>query len=319
MKWSRLIAALLLTLACWSAPLFAERVRLAEGTPVPVRLKAELAAAEASEGSRVDYVVTRPVTVQGVVVIPEGAVAWGAVQSVKSKALRIDVEGVRLPNLTLIKLRSLREKAGRLERDEIKVNLDRSNGGVVPAGSEFTGYVDEDVWVEVPAAASSAAPATTAPAPVTAPTSATTPAPATAATRLGARRERALAPAPASTATSAPTPAAGPTTTRSAPAAPATSAPADVPAATPAHATAASLAPSAASGERITVECFSDPLGADILIDGEFHGSTPSILKLLVGNYQLEYRLAGYASHSEELNLTPGMGLRTIRATLEKK
>lgn len=67
------------------------------------------------------------------------------------------------------------------------------------------------------------------------------------------------------------------------------------------------------------MECFSDPLGADILIDGEFYGNTPSILKVALGNHRLEFQLAGYKTHSESLNLTPGTRFRTIRASLEKK
>jgi hypothetical protein len=71
--------------------------------------------------------------------------------------------------------------------------------------------------------------------------------------------------------------------------------------------------------EYITVECFSDPLGADIVIDDEFHGSTPSILKLLPGDHRIEYRLMGYKAQSQPLNLKAGTGLRTVRMTLEKQ
>ena len=87
----------------------------------------------------------------------------------------------------------------------------------------------------------------------------------------------------------------------------------------PAAAPVAHPAPAAQPGEYITVECFSDPTGADILIDDEFHGSTPSILKLLPGNHQIEFRLMGYKAHSQPLNLTLGTGLRTVRMTLEKQ
>jgi hypothetical protein len=55
------------------------------------------------------------------------------------------------------------------------------------------------------------------------------------------------------------------------------------------------------------------------MIDDEFHGSTPSILKLLPGNYRIEFRLMGYKAHSQPLNLTPGTGLRTVRMDLEKQ
>jgi hypothetical protein len=71
--------------------------------------------------------------------------------------------------------------------------------------------------------------------------------------------------------------------------------------------------------EYVTVECFSDPLGADILIDGEFHGNTPSILKILPGKHEFEYQLFGYRTHTETLALTPGSVIRTLRVTLEKK
>jgi hypothetical protein len=70
-------------------------------------------------------------------------------------------------------------------------------------------------------------------------------------------------------------------------------------------------------GDYITVECFSEPTGADIMIDNEFHGSTPSILKLPPGNHRIEYRLDGYKPHSQPLILSPATGLHTVRMTLE--
>jgi hypothetical protein len=74
-----------------------------------------------------------------------------------------------------------------------------------------------------------------------------------------------------------------------------------------------------ANVERIKVECFSDPTAADILIDGEFYGNTPSILKVPVGKHTLEIQLAGFKTHSLPLILQPGTGIRTIRASLEPK
>jgi hypothetical protein len=94
---------------------------------------------------------------------------------------------------------------------------------------------------------------------------------------------------------------------------------ADAPAsATAPAATSAVTAPASISiGDYITVACFSEPTGADILIDDEFHGSTPSILKLLPGNHRIEYRLDGYKPHSQPLILSPATGLHTVRMTLE--
>jgi hypothetical protein len=67
------------------------------------------------------------------------------------------------------------------------------------------------------------------------------------------------------------------------------------------------------------VECFSDPSAADILIDGEFYGNTPSILKVPVGKHELEIQLSGYKTYSIPLILQSGTGIRTIRASLEPK
>jgi hypothetical protein len=55
------------------------------------------------------------------------------------------------------------------------------------------------------------------------------------------------------------------------------------------------------------------------MIDDEFHGSTPSILKLPPGNHRIEYQLMGYKAQSQSLNLTPGIGLQTVRMTLVKQ
>jgi len=87
---------------------FAQRVRLPDGTAVRVRLKADLTSDQVEEGTRVDFEVARPVIIQGMTVIPVGAVSWGAVQSVKKgKFIKFDIEGVRLPDLTAVKLRTV--------------------------------------------------------------------------------------------------------------------------------------------------------------------------------------------------------------------
>jgi hypothetical protein len=253
-------------------------------------------------GARVDLEVAQAVTLQGVMVIPQGAAVWGAVQDVKKgKLLHFDIEGLRLPNQQIVKLRSIsaRKKAGIPMRDEIKVETQVGGDLGARKGSEFTAYLDQDVNVAVPAAPAQPAPVVTpaaTPAPATpAPAPVETPAPAVVAP-----------PAPKPMAPSAPPPPVA--------APPVVSAPVvHTPTPTP-H-----PAPVAQPGEYITVECFSDPSGADIMIDDEFHGSTPSILKLVPGDHQIEFRLMGYQPRAQPLNLTPGSGLRTVRITLEKQ
>jgi len=271
----------------------ARAVRLPEGTPVRVRLVADLLSAQVTEGSRVDLEVARSVTAQGVVVIPQGATAWGAVQvAKKGKTLRFDIEGVRLPDQKIIKLRCSPQKTARVAKDEIKVESEVGGDVGAAKGSEFTAYLDEEVSVEGGKAAPAASAASAAPeaTPQAAPAAG---GPATKATEMPAVAGQSssgaapLAPRPA---LSAPTRAAA------------------APAATPARA-----------GGYVTVMFFSDPLGADIMIDDEYHGSTPSILKLRSGKHQVEFRLMGYRARSQDLDLAPDTPPRDVRVTLTQE
>ena len=291
MRFRQAVVAWGLVLACAGSTGQAQAAHLADGTAVHVRLTADLMSSRAVVGTRVELEVAEPVTLQAVVVIPTGATAWGAVQLVKSgKVLHFDIEGVRLPNQEIAKLRCSLQKTNRAAKDEIKVETQVGGDLGAPKGSGFTAYLDQDVNVDVAGAPAAPAQANPVVAPAAAPQPAVPP--------------PVVAPAPAAVAPPAPllkTPPAKPTPVA---AVPAVSAPA---------------APAAQPGEYITVECFSDPTGADIMIDDEFHGSTPSILKLLPGNHQIEFRLMGYKAHSQPLDLTPGTGLHTVRMDLEKQ
>jgi hypothetical protein len=294
-----MVLVCMLILSCLA---FGQRVRLPEGTPVHVRLKADLTSDQVEEGARVDFEVSSPVLIQGIAVIPAGAVSWGAVQSVKKgKFIKFDIEGVRLPDLTDVKLRTVGGRAKNPGQDQIKVEASFKGGVGAPKGTEYTAYVNEDREVAVAAQPSSPALAPT-------PTAAATTPPTPAATAPPTPAQ-VVAPTP-STATPAVTyskQAAPPAVTT-----PAASAP------SPAISPGQSAAP-LANVERARVECFSDPSAADILIDGEFYGNTPSILKVPVGRHALEIQLSGYKTYSIPLILEPGTGIRTIRASLEQK
>jgi hypothetical protein len=298
---------------------FGQRVHLPEGTPVHLRLKADLMSDRVEEGARVDLEVASPVLIQGIAVIPEGAVSWGAVQSVKKgKFIKFDIEGVRLPDLTDVKLRAVGGKAKNPGQDQIKIEASFKGEVGAPRGTEYTAYVNEDREVAVAAQPGSPAlaPTPTAAAATTPPAVVATPPPTPATTTP-----------PAAVATTPPTPApvveptpstTTPAVTYAKPAAP----PAVTTPAASATSPAISPGPSAAppaSVERARVECFSDPSAADILIDGEFYGNTPSILKVPVGRHELEIQLSGYKTYAIPLILEPGTGLRTIRASLEPK
>jgi hypothetical protein len=291
MKARQVVVASALVLMCRCGLVQAESVRLADGTAVHVRLKADLLSAQAAQGNRVDFEVVKPVTQDGTVVIPEGSVAWGAVQLAKAgKALRFDIEGLWLPSLKDVKLRCSPQKTANVGKDEIKVESHVGSDLGVPKGSEFVAYLDQEVTVEV--AGAPAATVALAPTVSVAPTEPAAPAHpvVTRAAEPAAAAQPAVSPAPVVQ--------------------PQTSA---------ASAAPASPVPASQPEEYVTVECFSDPLGADILIDGEFHGNTPSIMKILSGRHEIEYQLIGYKAHTETLTLTPGSGIRTLRVTLEKK
>ncbi len=288
--------------ACACVMAQAQTLRVPDGTQLRVRFTADLLSSQATVGARVDMEVSLPLVSQGVTVIPAGSVAWGAVQEVKKgKVLNFDIEGVRLPNQQIVKLRVSPRKTTNAGKDEIKVDTQVGGDLGVEKGSEYIAYLDQDLDAE-------GAPAPPAqPAPVAAPKPEPEP-PAPVAS-----------PAPAAVAAPpAPTQPETPPAPAPAVAAPATAAPAAPEAAAQAPPVAHTPSPGQPL-EYITLECFSDPLGADILIDDEFHGSTPSILKIQPGNHRIEYRMMGYKPHSQPLNLRSGDSLTTVRVTMEKQ
>jgi PEGA domain len=223
---------------------YAVTVKVTEGTPLRVRLKADLWSENVQQGGRVDLEVAEPVIVNGQTVIPEGAVVWGAVQEVKKhKFIRFDVEGLRLPNLQQLELRCLPAKTKNPDKDMIRIENKRGDDVGLPRGSLFDAYVDATADVQV------------APPP---------------------------APKPLKDAAQAAAPVAKPE---------------------PAF---------------VTVQLFSSPMGADILIDGEYVGNTPSILKVKAAKHQLEFQLAGYSTIGQILDLSTTTGLKTVQVTLEK-
>ncbi len=270
--------------ACACVMAQAQTLRVPDGTQVRVRFTADLLSSQATVGARVDMEVSQPLVSQGVTVIPAGSVAWGAVQEVKKgKVLNFDIEGVRLPNQQIVKLRVSPRKTTNAGKDEIKVDTQVGGDLGVEKGSEYIAYLDQDLDAAgvpaQPAPVAAPKPEPEPPAPVASPAPA-----AVAAPPAPAQHETSPAPAPA-----APEP------------------------------PLAHTPPPGQPLEYITIECFSDPLGADILIDDEFHGSTPSILKIQPGNHRIEYRMIGFKAHSQPLILKSGDSLTTVRVTMEKQ
>jgi hypothetical protein len=55
-----------------------------------------------------------------------------------------------------------------------------------------------------------------------------------------------------------------------------------------------------------SVSLQSDPSGAEIYLDGQLAGSTPSTLQIPSGNHQLALRLSGYQDWTRDLHILPG-------------
>lgn len=65
------------------------------------------------------------------------------------------------------------------------------------------------------------------------------------------------------------------------------------------------------------VKITSDPDGADILLDGSFVSSTPSVLNLQGGTYKVIVRMSGYADWERELKILPAAEVN-LKAKLGK-
>jgi hypothetical protein len=72
---------------------------------------------------------------------------------------------------------------------------------------------------------------------------------------------------------------------------------------------------SGAGATKVTVQ--SDPPGAEIYLDDQFVGSTPSILSIAPGKHAFRLHAAGRADWSRQLNVQPGSNI-TLAATLDK-
>jgi len=70
-------------------------------------------------------------------------------------------------------------------------------------------------------------------------------------------------------------------------------------------------------GETVKCSFSSTPSGADVLLDGRFVGSTPSVLGITTGTHVVVVSMAGFTQWKRELAVTPGSDL-TVNAILEK-
>lgn len=85
----------------------------------------------------------------------------------------------------------------------------------------------------------------------------------------------------------------------------------------PATSIAASPANQQVSSETAGITISSSPDGADIYVDGEFRGNTPSTLKLPAGKHVFRVILSGYQDWSRAMDMSVGSDVK-LSATLTK-
>jgi hypothetical protein len=66
-----------------------------------------------------------------------------------------------------------------------------------------------------------------------------------------------------------------------------------------------------------TVNLVSNPVGADVVVDGDFVGNSPATLKLAPGKHTLTLKMSGYKDWSREISVQAGSDVQ-LSANLEK-
>ncbi|HUL32977.1 MAG TPA: PEGA domain-containing protein [Candidatus Eisenbacteria bacterium] len=97
--------------------------------------------------------------------------------------------------------------------------------------------------------------------------------------------------------------------------APASIPPVSATSATPQQAPAPLAAPVSQGTSRVKIQ--SDPAGAEIYLDGQMVGSTPSVLQIPTGTHLFRVHADGHADWSRQVNILPGSEI-TLSATLTK-
>jgi hypothetical protein len=259
---------------------------LEDGTAVTLRLGRSLSSADAHAGDRVDFEVAEEISVNRIVVIPKDSAASGTVITAQKKRrmgragkLDVTIDSVQLVDGEKATLRAVKESQG------------GSHTGIMAGGMVATSLI---VWPAAPVFLLMHGKDVTIPkgTEVTAYISG----------------DVKLDPAKFQPAPLVPVAPPVPTTQQ---------VPPSSPAATPNAGPTDSTPVSPDQGAAAELEVSSTPDGADIEIDGNFVGSTPSTLGVAAGPHQLSVKKAGFKPW--ERKITVSSGHIKIDATLESQ
>ena len=275
---------------------------LEDGTPVRLRLTADLSSANATVGQTIDFKVVEAIKVKDVVVIPEGGIAWATVTEAQHKRhlgrggkLNITIDKVRLADGERAPLRAVKEAQGGGHVGAMTTGIVATGilffpvaplflfmhgkDITIPAGTEVTAYVNGDFSLERARFLSSdASPAETAPA-----------------------QDQPPPAAPGSIAQSQP---------------PAAAVPPAAGQSQPTATSAPAAAPPAESQATVEVAISSSPPGAEIILDGKFVGNTPSTLRFAPGDHSIRIEKAGFKPWEKPFTAIVG-GAQSLNAVLE--
>jgi hypothetical protein len=257
---------------------------LEDATAVTLRLGRSLSSADAHDGDRVDFEVAEEISVNRIVVIPKDSPASGTVVAAHKKRrmgragkLDVSIDSVQLADGEKVTLRAVKESQG------------GSHTGIMAGGMVATSLI---VWPAAPVFLLMHGKDVTIPkgTEVTAYVSG----------------DVKLDPAKFQPASLVPAAPPAPTTQQ---------VPPSSPAATPNAGPTDTTPVSPDQGVTAELEVSSTPDGADIEIDGNFVGSTPSTVGVVAGLHQLSVKKAGFKPW--ERKITVSSGHIKIDATLE--
>lgn len=217
-----------------------------DGTPIKLRLKQNVSSADAKTGQEVAFETVDEVQVDGVTVLPKGALAIGVVTEAESKRsmgragkLNMTISYARLADNEKVSLRAVSESkggshTGAMTGAMVATSLIvwpaapfflfmKGKDITIPQGTEITAFVDGDMHLDM--------------------------------SKFGA---------------------------------------------------APSAGSPAAAGAQTSLSIDSNPSGADIEVDGNFVGSTPSTVPVTLGSHEIAVKKKGYAAWDRKMNVSGG-------------
>jgi hypothetical protein len=257
---------------------------LEDGTALTLRLGRSLSSADAHDGDRVDFEVAEEVSVNRIVVVPKDSPASGTVITAHKKRrmgragkLDVSIDSVRLASGEKATLRAVKQSQG------------GSHTGIMAGGMVATSLI---VWPAAPVFLLMHGKDVTIPK----------------GTEVTAYLNGDVKLDPAKFQPAPFVPAAPPVPSTQ-------EVPPSSPAATPNAGSTDTTPVSPDQGAAAELEVSSTPDGADIEIDGNFVGSTPSTVGVVAGSHQLSVKKAGFKPW--ERKITVSSGHIKIDATLE--